>query len=68
MKEQVLDEKSPLYRRRTAQIELKPFDFSESLPFLTGMSMQDAAQVYGMVGGYLMKRVGIRSLFRRFRY
>ena len=27
MKEQVLGEKSPLYGRRTAQIELKPFDF-----------------------------------------
>ena len=27
MKEQVLGEKSPLYGRRTAQIELKPLDF-----------------------------------------
>lgn len=30
MKEQVLGEKSPLYGRRTAQIELKPFDFKSS--------------------------------------
>ena len=51
MKEQVLDEKSPLYGRRTAQIELKPFDYFESLPFLEGMDARDAAQVYGMVGG-----------------
>lgn len=51
MREQVLDEKSPLYGRRTAQMELQPFDFFESLPFLEGMSLRDAAQVYGMVGG-----------------
>ena len=61
MKEQVLDEKSPLYGRRTAQIELKPFDFFESLPFLEGLNAQEAAQVYGMVGGiplYLLQFSG----------
>ena len=51
MKEQVLDEKSPLYGRRTAQMELRPFDFFESLAFLKGMDIRDAAQAYGMVGG-----------------
>lgn len=51
MKEQVLDEKSPLYGRRTAQLEVKPFDFFESLPLLSGMAPEDAAQVYGMVDG-----------------
>ena len=65
MKEQVLDEKSPLYGRRTAQIELKPFDFFGSLPFLEGMSPEDAACVYGMVGGiplYLKQFDGALSL------
>lgn len=51
MKEQLLDSKSPLYGRRTAQIELKPFDFFESLPFFPGVEPQIAACVYGMVGG-----------------
>lgn len=65
MKEQVLDEKSPLYGRRTAQLELRPFDFFESLPFLGGMGAQDAAQAYGMVGGiplYLLQFDGGASL------
>jgi len=65
MKEQVLDEKSPLYGRRTAQIELKPFDFFESLDFLPGMEPREAAQVYGMVGGiplYLLQFNGDTSL------
>ena len=65
MKEQVLDDKSPLYGRRTAQIELKPFDFFESLPFLGGMAAQEAAQTYGMVGGiplYLLQFDGSMSL------
>ena len=51
MKEQVLDEKSPLYGRRTAQLEIAPFDFFDSLRFLEGMAPTDAAQAYGMVGG-----------------
>ena len=65
MKEQVLDDKSPLYGRRTSQIELKPFDFFESLPFLEGMPAQEAAQAYGMIGGiplYLMQFDGSASL------
>ena len=65
MKEQILDEKSPLYGRRTAQLELAPFDFFDSRRFLAGMSAEDAAQVYGMVGGiplYLRQFDGASSL------
>ena len=51
MKEQLLDRKSPLYGRRTAQIELKPFDFFESLAFFPGADPVAAANMYGMVGG-----------------
>ena len=51
MKEQLLDGKSPLYGRRTAQIELKPFDFFEALEFFPGVDPREAACVYGMVGG-----------------
>lgn len=51
MKEQLLDSKSPLYGRRTSQIELKPFDFFEALPFFPDTDSQTAACVYAMVGG-----------------
>lgn len=65
MKEQVFDEKSPLYGRRTAQLEVRPFDFFESLPFLRGMGLQEAAEAYGMVGGiplYLLQFDGGETL------
>lgn len=65
MKEQVLSEKSPLYGRRTAQIELKPFDFFESMKFFSGRDPQEIAQIYGMVGGvplYLLQFCGAGSL------
>lgn len=51
MKEQVLGEKSPLYGRRTAQLEVRPFDFFDSLSFFQEASLEDAACYYGMVGG-----------------
>lgn len=51
MKEQLLDRNSPLYGRRTAQIELKPFDFFESREFFPRLDAQSAACLYGMVGG-----------------
>ena len=51
MREQVLSEKSPLYGRRTAQLEIKPIDFFEALGFFPDTSPVDAACYYGMVGG-----------------
>ena len=51
MKEQLLDRKSPLYGRRTAQLELKPFDFFESREFFPDADPAVAADMYGMVGG-----------------
>lgn len=65
MKEQVLGEKSPLYGRRTAQIELKPFDFFDSMRFFPDLDPLDAAAIYGMVGGiplYLLRFQGSGSL------
>lgn len=52
MKEQIFDKKSPIYGRRTAQLEVRPLDFFESLPFLRGMGLQEAAETYGMVGEF----------------
>lgn len=65
MKEQLLDRKSPLYGRRTAQLELKPFDFFESREFFPGADPVVAADMYGMVGGvplYLLQLDASRSL------
>ncbi|WP_165246974.1 ATP-binding protein [Adlercreutzia sp. ZJ141] len=65
MKEQVLSEKSPLYGRRTAQIEVKPFDFFDSMAFFPHRDPIEVAQIYGMVGGvplYLLQFSGNGSL------
>lgn len=52
MREQLLDRNSPLYGRRTAQIELKPFDFFQSREFFPGVDAVTAANIFGMVGGH----------------
>ncbi|MBQ9067884.1 MAG: ATP-binding protein [Eggerthellaceae bacterium] len=65
MKEQLLDKKSPLYGRRTAQLELKPFDYFESRAFFPDADPVTAANIYGMVGGvplYLLQFDASRSL------
>lgn len=65
MKEQLLNRKSPLYGRRTAQIELKPFDYFESRAFFPEFDPITAAEAYGMVGGvplYLRQFDDDRSL------
>ena len=51
MREQVLGRKSPLYGRRTAQLEIKPFDFFDSMRFFPDADPVEAAHYYGMVGG-----------------
>lgn len=65
MKEQVLGEKSPLYGRRTAQIELRPFDFFASMEFFPNLDPFSIAEIYGMVGGvplYLKQFQGTGTL------
>lgn len=51
MEDKVLAYKAPLYGRRTAQFKLLPFDFFETCEYLKGMSMEDCALIYGVVGG-----------------
>lgn len=51
MKEQVLGEKSPLYGRRTLQIELKPFDVFDSARLLGTADPVRAVELYALVGG-----------------
>ena len=51
MEDQVLAYKSPLYGRRTAQMKITPFSFEECCTYLKGLSDEDKALVYGIVGG-----------------
>jgi len=51
MEDQVLAYKAPLYGRRTAQMKLLPFTFEETCQYLSGMSGEDRALMYGAVGG-----------------
>ncbi|XGI82725.1 ATP-binding protein [Halorutilales archaeon Cl-col2-1] len=50
MESDVMGHKSPLYGRRTAQIDLKPFSFSDSLSIID-YSMVDAVRSYSTTGG-----------------
>ena len=51
MENQVLNQKSPLYGRRTSQIRLQPFSFQETLLMLNGMDPEEIAVYYGVTGG-----------------
>lgn len=51
MEDHVLAYKAPLYGRRTAQMKIMPFDFEECCTYLSGLSDEDKAYVYGIVGG-----------------
>lgn len=51
MENQVLNQKSPLYGRRTSQIRLQPFTFQETLYMLDGMDIEEIAVYYGVTGG-----------------
>lgn len=51
MEDNVLSYKAPLYGRRTAQMKINPFDFEETCRYFTGLSGEDKALVYGIVGG-----------------
>lgn len=51
MKEQVLGEQSPLYGRRTCQIELLPFDVFDAARLLGARDPVRAVELYALVGG-----------------
>lgn len=51
MEREVLGKKSPLFGRRTAQIQLKPFDFKTAAGFHPGWSRADQAQAWFVCGG-----------------
>ena len=51
MENHVLAYKAALYGRRTAQMKIMPFDFEECCTYLSGLSDEDKAYVYGIAGG-----------------
>ena len=51
MREQVLGDKSPLYGRRTSQLEIHPLDFFDARQFFPDASTEEAISYYGMAGG-----------------
>ncbi len=51
MEREVLGRKSPLFGRRTAQIQLKPFGFQEAAEFHPDYGLADRARTYFLCGG-----------------
>lgn len=51
MEEKVLSEKSPLFGRRTAQIYLKPFNFSSFRKFFPKNKYEYCVEMYSITGG-----------------
>ena len=50
IEDHVLAYKAPLYGRRTAQFKILPFEFCEACEYFNGMSPEDKALAYGLVG------------------
>ena len=67
MENEVLNYKSPLYGRRTAQFKIQPLDSFDSMKFFPGWNGPEKLMVYGVAGGipqYLLamsRRGGFRE-------
>lgn len=67
MMEKLLGYKSPLYGRRTAQLEVKPLKFMQISPFLPNYTVEDLIKVFSCVGGvpfYITQFDANKSLFQ----
>ena len=51
MEREVLGSKSPLFGRRTGQLQLKTFDYLSSAEFMKNFSVDDKLKFYGAFGG-----------------
>lgn len=51
MEKQVLGYQSPLYGRRTGQLQVMPFDFYESQKYFKKFTVEELALIYGITGG-----------------
>jgi AAA+ ATPase superfamily predicted ATPase len=65
MQNHVLAYQSPLYGRRTAQMKILPFDFSDTCRYYKHFSYEDLALFYGLTGGtpqYMLQMDDTRSI------
>ncbi len=51
MADEVLSEKSPLFGRRTSQLEIKAFNYFEAAEFVPDYTAEEKAICYGITGG-----------------
>ena len=51
MESEVLSEKAPLYGRRTGQVFLRPFSFSDAAKFYPGLPFERCLEFYSIAGG-----------------
>jgi hypothetical protein len=51
MERQVLDERAPLYNRRTGAMKLEPMDYAEAALFFPGYTPEDRMSAYAILGG-----------------
>ena len=51
MEDEVMSEKSPLFGRRTGQLDLQPLDYKTAAMFVPDYTPEDKAIVYGITGG-----------------
>ncbi len=51
MEDEVLSQKAPLFGRRTGQIFLKPFSFSDASKFYSGISFERRLEFFAIAGG-----------------
>ena len=65
MEREILGAKSPLFGRRTAQLQLKPFNYLDSSAFLSGFNLEEQCMFYGALGGVplYLSRVNARKSF-----
>jgi len=71
MMEKLLGYKSPLYGRRTAQLEVKPLKFAQVAQFLPGYSAEDLIRVFSCAGGipfYIGQFDAGKSFFHNLEY
>lgn len=65
MEQEVLGQKSPLFGRRTGQLQLKPFDYLDSSKFLTGFTQEEKCMLYAAFGGtplYLLQAKKVKTV------
>lgn len=51
MEKEVLGSKSPLFGRRTGQLQMKPFNYQTSIKFFDGFTEEEKLKLYGAFGG-----------------